>query len=56
MIVIRPPDSIYQAHGTFQGRGHLSFERDDDPEYIQFGALRVFNDDTLSGFGPVSNV
>jgi redox-sensitive bicupin YhaK (pirin superfamily) len=53
MLVIRPPDSIYQAHGTihngtFQGRWHFSFDQYDDPEYTRFGALRVFNDDTLS--------
>jgi hypothetical protein len=53
MIVIRPPESIYQAHGTihkgtFQGRWHFSFDLFDDPEYTRFGALRVFNDYTLS--------
>jgi redox-sensitive bicupin YhaK (pirin superfamily) len=53
MIVIRSPESIYQAHGaiqngTFQGRWHFSFDEYADPEYTQFGALRVFNDDTLS--------
>jgi redox-sensitive bicupin YhaK (pirin superfamily) len=53
MIVIRPPESIYQAHGsihngTFQGRWHFSFDQYADPEYTRFGALRVFNDDTLS--------
>ncbi len=53
MIVIRPPESIYQArgaiqHGTFQGRWHFSFDQYYDPEYTRFGALRVFNDDTLS--------
>jgi quercetin 2,3-dioxygenase len=53
MIIIRNPESIYQAHGTiqngtFQGRWHFSFDEYADPEYTQFGALRVFNDDTLS--------
>jgi redox-sensitive bicupin YhaK (pirin superfamily) len=53
MIVIRTPESIYQAHGTiqdgtFQGRWHFSFDEYADPEHTQFGALRVFNDDTLS--------
>ncbi|HZE20469.1 MAG TPA: pirin family protein [Desulfobaccales bacterium] len=53
MIVIRSPESIYQAHGTihngtFKGRWHFSFDQYDDPEYTRFGALRVFNDDTLS--------
>ncbi|RJR36960.1 MAG: pirin family protein [Deltaproteobacteria bacterium] len=53
MIVIRPPESIYQArgvieNGTFQGRWHFSFDRYYDPEHNRFGTLRVFNDDTLS--------
>jgi hypothetical protein len=53
MIVIRRPETIYQAHGaiqrgTFTGRWHFSFDQYRDPEHTQFGALRVFNDDTLS--------
>ena len=53
MIRVRPPESIYQAHGaiqngTFRGRWHFSFDDYADPEYVQFGTLRVFNDDTLS--------
>jgi redox-sensitive bicupin YhaK (pirin superfamily) len=53
MLVIRTPESIYQAHGTiqngtFKGRWHFSFDEYDDPEHTRFGALRVFNDDTLS--------
>jgi redox-sensitive bicupin YhaK (pirin superfamily) len=53
MIRVRPPESIYQAHGsiqngTFAGRWHFSFDEYADPEYVQFGTLRVFNDDTLS--------
>lgn len=52
-IVIRQPGDIYQAHGaiengTFKGRWHFSFDQYHDPEYNHFGALRVFNDDTLS--------
>jgi len=52
-IIIRQPESIYQAHGTlqngtFHGRWHFSFDRYHDPEYTHFGTLRVFNDDTLS--------
>lgn len=52
-IVIRKPESIYQAHGaiqngTFHGRWHFSFDQYHDPEYMNFGTLRVFNDDTLS--------
>jgi hypothetical protein len=53
MIRVRPPESIYQAHGTIQdgtftGRWHFSFDEYADPEYVHFGPLRVFNDDTLS--------
>ena len=53
MITIRQPESIYQAggliqNGTFQGRWHFSFDEYADPEYVHFGPLRVFNDDTLS--------
>ena len=52
-IIVRSPDSIYQAkgrieNGTFHGRWHFSFDQYYDPEYVQFGTLRVFNDDTLS--------
>jgi redox-sensitive bicupin YhaK (pirin superfamily) len=53
MITIRQPVEIYQARGeieggAFHGRWHFSFDRYRDPEHIQFGSLRVFNDDTLS--------
>jgi quercetin 2,3-dioxygenase len=53
MIRVRPAESIYQAHGaiqngTFAGRWHFSFDEYSDPEYVQFGTLRVFNDDILS--------
>lgn len=52
-IIIRKPESIYQAHGaiengTFHGRWHFSFGDYYDPEHMSFGTLRVFNDDTLS--------
>jgi len=52
-IIVRKPGSIYQAdgrivNGTFHGRWHFSFDMYFDPEYTQFGTLRVFNDDTLS--------
>ncbi len=52
-LTIRPPDSIYQIqgeieNGTFHGRWHFSFDEYHDPEYMYFGTLRVFNDDTLS--------
>jgi quercetin 2,3-dioxygenase len=53
MITIRTPEEIYQAsgdikNGTFHGRWHFSFDEYRDPEHMQFGPLRVFNDDTLS--------
>ncbi|TVM03402.1 MAG: pirin family protein [Candidatus Brocadia sp. WS118] len=53
MITIRKPEDIYQAEGdiqsgTFHGRWHFSFDEYHDPEYLHFGTLRVFNDDTLS--------
>jgi quercetin 2,3-dioxygenase len=52
-IIIRKPESIYQidgevVNGTFHGRWHFSFGDNYDPEHMQFGTLRVFNDDTLS--------
>ncbi len=33
--------------GWFRARWHFSFDTYDDPEYMQFGTLRVFNDDRL---------
>jgi len=53
MITVRQPETIYQArgriqNGTFQGRWHFSFDEYADPDYVHFGPLRVFNDDTLS--------
>ncbi len=53
MIKLRTPAEIYQAHGqigngTFHGRWHFSFDRYHDPDHVQFGTVRVFNDDTLS--------
>ncbi len=51
-ITIRQPESIYQiqgdiVNGTFHGRWHFSFGDNYDPEHMQFGTLKVFNDDTL---------
>jgi quercetin 2,3-dioxygenase len=53
MISIRTPESIHQTRGeikdgTFHGRWHFSFGEYYDPRYMNFGALRVFNDDILS--------
>ena len=52
-LIVRRPESIYQIegqieNGAFRGRWHFSFGDNYDPEHIQFGTLRVFNDDTLS--------
>jgi quercetin 2,3-dioxygenase len=33
--------------GWFRARWHYSFDTYHDPEYVQFGTLRVFNDDRL---------
>jgi len=53
MIKVRDPKTIWQidgeiAHGSFHGRWHFSFGDYYDPHFEDFGALRVFNDDTLS--------
>ena len=52
-IVVRKSENIYRTHGsiengTFLGRWHFSFDRYHDSQYMHFGTLRVFNDDTLS--------
>jgi hypothetical protein len=53
MIAVRQPENIYKAqgeieNGTFSGRWHFSFDMYHDSDYMRFGNLRVFNDDTLS--------
>src|SRR3989338_706403 len=53
MIIVRRAKDIYQAkgeieNGTFHGRWHFSFDEYHDSRYVNFGSLRVFNDDTLS--------
>src|SRR5713226_6574180 len=53
MITVRDPGSIHQVDvpidgGTCHGRWHFSFDRYFDPRWMRFGALRVFNDDTLT--------
>src|SRR5439155_4164730 len=53
MITVRNPGSIYQVDvpidgGSCHGRWHFSFDRYYDPEWVRFGTLRVFNDDTLT--------
>ncbi len=52
-IVVRKSENIYRSHGsiengTFLGRWHFSFDQYRDPQFMHFGTLRVFNDDTLS--------
>ena len=47
-IKIRPDDEISDVDGGwFRARWHYSFDTYFDPEYMQFGTLRVFNDDRL---------
>ncbi len=53
VIRVRPSNTIHVAkgeieNGTFQGRWHFSFDDYFDPGFMNFGPLRVFNDDTLS--------
>ena len=53
MIAVRKPESIFQTGvpiegGSCHGRWHFSFDRYFDPEWVRFGTLRVFNDDTLT--------
>jgi quercetin 2,3-dioxygenase len=52
-VDVRSPESIYHASGrlqdgTFDGRWHFSFDMYRDPAHVQFGNLRVLNDDTFS--------
>ena len=53
MINVRSPESIYQidgniTNGRFHGRWHFPFGDYYDPQFKDFGTLRVFNDDTLT--------
>ncbi len=56
MIQIIKSDERYHAdHGWLSTRHHFSFNDYFDPTNVQFGALRVFNDDLVqpsSGFPP----
>ena len=48
MIKIRRDHQIHDVEGGwFRARWHFSFDDYFDPEYVQFGTLRVFNDDRL---------
>lgn len=45
---IRRDADIYEVEGGwFHARWHFSFDQYRDPEWTQFGSLRVFNDDRL---------
>jgi redox-sensitive bicupin YhaK (pirin superfamily) len=47
-ITIRRDAEISDVDGGwFRARWHFSFDSYHDPEYMQFGTLRVFNDDRL---------
>jgi redox-sensitive bicupin YhaK (pirin superfamily) len=52
-LAIRMLESIYGAYGfvqngTFSRRWHFGSGYYYDPKFVNFGALRVFNDHTLS--------
>jgi quercetin 2,3-dioxygenase len=48
VIDIRRDKEIFDIDGEwFRARWHFSFDRYYDPEFVQFGTLRVFNDDRL---------
>ena len=48
MMKIRRDHEISDVDGGwFRARWHYSFDTFFDPEYVQFGTLRVFNDDRL---------
>jgi len=48
MIRIRRDAEIYgKEGGWFHARWHFSFDEYRDPEWMDFGSLRVFNDDRL---------
>ena len=47
-IKVRHDEDINDVEGGwFRARWHYSFDRYYDPEYVNFGTLRVFNDDRL---------
>ena len=48
MIQVRRDKEIYEkGGGWFHARWHFSFDDYFDPDWLQFGSLRVFNDDRL---------
>ncbi len=53
MVQVRDPKNIYQIsgeieNGNFHGRWHFAFGDYFDARFMDFGELRVFNDDTLT--------
>ena len=56
MIDVRPFNTLGHAdHGWLNARHHFSFANYHDPKRVQWGALRVWNDDEIgadSGFPP----
>jgi len=56
MIEVRPFESLGGAnHGWLDAKHHFSFADYHDPQRVQWGSLRVWNDDTIaprSGFPP----
>ncbi len=47
-IQVRRDTEIFEIDGGwFHARWHFSFDQYRDPEWMQFGSLRVFNDDRL---------
>lgn len=56
MITVRGPEDLYKTggrtkKGSFQGFWHFNFDRYRDPNWINFGTLRVYNDDVISPGG-----
>jgi redox-sensitive bicupin YhaK (pirin superfamily) len=56
MIELRPFESLGgEDHGWLDAKHHFSFANYHDPQRVQWGSLRVWNDDTIqpkSGFPP----
>ncbi|MEK6821168.1 MAG: pirin family protein, partial [archaeon] len=54
MIHIRRAETLHHSHaGWLESRWHFSFDTYFDPENMEWGSLRVFNDDIIqpnSGF------
>lgn len=49
MIEVRPLNSLGAAdHGWLNAKHHFSFAEYHDPSRMHWGALRVWNDDTIA--------